>query len=491
MVFLLGHLENKPNSNFIFTEKSNNQGIYLGKVLSYAPVTGHVKLKLEAPLGIGDTIFISSETGNYTVSELMLKKQNQKEINAGEIVTIGRMKGKIIEGAKVYKMSSKVLSDKAKQTFSGKELKKIPLSVKLTVKKDLPITLKIANQVYTSDVIPEIATSSPITKERLIKQLSKTGNTPYEFSTIDIDLDDGLFIPSISKLNELRRSALEKYEESIRLSYKRNEPTLEFHNIKNNYEMKNQNISVLLNTITEDEDFSYLDTCDIVYIPYSFFITNPYTVKKICDKYRVYIYLPNILKNYKNVFEQFNVTGAVISNLGQINIVPNFIEKVGNYTLNVFNKYTINELKEMGITKIMLSPELNKPELTELISTSCIQTELFVYGNLPLMTMQYCPITHYNRCPSTCARLCENGNYELKDRLGFRFKLMRDNVQGTTTLYNSKITSISSSDLPCNSVCISFITESSKERKEIIDTTTSGNRLEGEKYTNGNMSREV
>ena len=50
--FSTGHLESKSNTDFIYKEKSNNQGIFLGKVISYAPVTGHVKLKLEAPLSI-------------------------------------------------------------------------------------------------------------------------------------------------------------------------------------------------------------------------------------------------------------------------------------------------------------------------------------------------------------------------------------------------------------------------------------------------------
>ena len=50
--FSTGHLGNKPNTNFIYKEKSNNQGIFLGKVLSYASVIGHVKVKLEAPLAI-------------------------------------------------------------------------------------------------------------------------------------------------------------------------------------------------------------------------------------------------------------------------------------------------------------------------------------------------------------------------------------------------------------------------------------------------------
>ena len=492
--FSTGHLENKPNSNFIYTEKSNNQGIYLGKVLTYAPITGHVKLKLEAPLGIGDTICIASETGNYTVSELMIKKQNQKQADSGEIVTIGRMKGNIIEGAKIYKMSSKVLSDFAKISYSGKEIKKIPLNAKLIVKAGVPVELEIGSQTYLSDLIPEQANTSPITKSRIIEQLSKTGNTPYEFKKIEIDMDDNLYLPSLGKLNELRRNALEQYQKQMRSLYKREELKLESKQFCNDSNIiKNGNkVSVLLNNLSQCDDYSYLYKCDIVYIPYSCFINSPNIAKTLCDKYSVYIYLPNILKSFdKCVFDKFKIKGAVLSNIGQFNMIPANIEKFGNYTLNIFNSYTIDELKNIGITKVMASPELSKQDLENLIKSSPLPIEIFAYGNLPLMTMQYCPLTHTNHCPTNCAKLCEKGNYELKDRLGFRFKIRRDNTQETTTLYNSKITSIALDDLSCDSICVSFLDESEEKRKNVLDVITSGKRLEGENYTNGNMLRDV
>ena len=139
----------------------------------------------------------------------------------------------------------------------------------------------------------------------------------------------------------------------------------------------------------------------------------------------------------------------------------------------------------------MASPELNKQELNELLSSSNICSEVFVYGNLPLMTMQYCPISHANHCPENCPKMCEKSNYELKDRMGFKFKIKQDNSQTITTLYNSKTTFIPSNDLSCNVVCVSFLDETLDEREKVIDAVICCSRLEGDKYTNGNMMKEV
>ena len=65
---------------------------------------------------------------------------NIKNADSGAIVKLGRMKGKIRAGLKVYKLSSKTLSDECKVTYSeNKEIKKIPISCYLNVKKNLPI----------------------------------------------------------------------------------------------------------------------------------------------------------------------------------------------------------------------------------------------------------------------------------------------------------------------------------------------------------------
>ena len=69
--------------------------------------------------------------------------------------------------------------------------------------------------VFTGDLSDE-AKSSPLDRESVRKQMSKTGDTFFRPSKIDIDLDDGLFI-SVGKLNEYRRCLLDRlYKEIIK-----------------------------------------------------------------------------------------------------------------------------------------------------------------------------------------------------------------------------------------------------------------------------------
>ena len=63
----------------------------------------------------------------YTVSELMDGNKNITETKTGQTVTIGRMKGNIVLGAKIYKMTSKELFSEAKESMHG-EHKKIGLN---------------------------------------------------------------------------------------------------------------------------------------------------------------------------------------------------------------------------------------------------------------------------------------------------------------------------------------------------------------------------
>ena len=64
-------------------------------------------------------------------------------------------------------------------------------------------------------------------------------------------------------------------------------------------------------------------------------------------------------------------------------------------------------------------------------------------------------------------------------------------MQTVTTIYNSKITSISPSELNVGSVRIDILDENIEEINHIISIAKSGNRLEGENYTNGNLNRNI
>ena len=506
--FSTGHLSNSENRKLIYKEKPDNTGIYIGNVTKFNSSKGHIKLKLTNSLAIGDKISVNSN--KYNVSELMINNKNVKTANINDFVEIGRMKGNISENDKIYKIESKELTDIALKSFNS-ENKKIKLSATLTVKENLPIELKITsleNGFYkdlsvcnVSNIIPEPATNTPITKDRLISQLNKTGNTEFEFTNININLDDNLYIPSISSLNELRRDSLSKLENLV-LSKYINQVDLVKLNLKhNNLNTHNKKVAVLLNTINLNFDYSNLNNVDKLYIPLKYFILEDYSsiIKNLCANFNVYIYMPTIIrKNYKNIIankldrilEKFKLCGFVISHISQIEMTKKYnLELIGNYTLNVFNNLSINELNNIGLSTITYSPELDKSFINFLDVPK--NSELIVYGKLPVMTMNYCPLGASNKCYANCKKLCKSvEKFYLKDRLNFKFRIIPDNIETVTTMYNSKITSISHLDFICSNIRIDIIDESVEEINNIVKTALSGNRLEGKDYTNGNTLKE-
>ncbi len=108
------------------------------------------------------------------------------------------------------------------------------------------------------------------------------------------------------------------------------------------------------------------------------------------------------------------------------------------------------------------------------------------------MTSNYCLLGNTNKCYPTCGLKCkEKVKYSLKDRLGFNFRIVPDSIQTITTIYNSKITSISGSNFNVDSYRIDILDESVEEINNIVKTVLEGNRLEGKDYTNGNLNREI
>ena len=520
-----GHLDSKHNRNLIFPEKPSNMGIYLGTIKKYNSNKGHITLQLEEDLELGDSISVSNEASKYLVSELMIKNVNQKKVSANTEVTIGRMKGNIKVGDKVYRISSKALSDFAKASYDNCENKKIPLNCTVTIKKNTPISMEIStnkntcyNELYSSIYVKEIsnmipidALKTPISVERVVKQISKTTNTPFSFENITVLLDDGLYVPSISTLNELRRTALEKVEQEILSRAKRTLLDLSRkskESITYTPNVKNPEISVLFRQLDLDFDYTKLDKEKItnIYVSLELFISKKYSkvISYFSDNYNLYIYVPSIIKtNYKNIalstIEQavmiYNIKGFIVSNIGDFELLKKYskdYEFIGNYTLNVFNNNTMEEYRKLGLSRITLSRELNQELIKEMLANANINTEMIVYGNLPLMASSYCFLGETNKCYPDCGTNCKKNNkYYLKDRLGFNFRVVPNSIETVTLICNSKTLSVSTKDLPVNFVRLDILDESINEINEAVDKAYNREKLEGLQYTNGNLYREV
>mgnify|MGYP002868723253 CR=1 FL=1 len=193
-----------------------------------------------------------------------------------------------------------------------------------------------------------------------------------------------------------------------------------------------------------------------------------------------------------------NVDGFVLSHLGQLDFLheledASHLSLIANHTFNTFNTYTIEELSHLGFSKVILSPELTKNQINALGGN--IEREIVAYGNICVMTSEYCPVgtisgnfSSHSGCTMPCTK---GGKYYLRDRLNMDFRVLPDNIDCQSQIFNAKITSIETNDLNIDSIRIDVIDEDVTSLQEIIDTHKYGKKLSGEQYTNGHINRPV
>ncbi|MBS6955326.1 MAG: U32 family peptidase [Enterocloster asparagiformis] len=83
----------------------------------------------------------------------------------------------------------------------------------------VPVRIRVEGQS------PQKAQNQPLTVEKVRKQLEKTGNTPFAFEALDVELKGQLFMP-VQAQNELRRAGLEALEQAVLDQWRRPEPAM-------------------------------------------------------------------------------------------------------------------------------------------------------------------------------------------------------------------------------------------------------------------------
>ena len=499
--FSTGYLKGKLGKNMMYTKRPNHIGTLLGEVISYNPNKGHVKIKLCKELDLGDSIAIGDSS--CKISELMQKNNNIKMAKTNDIVTIGRIKGKIKPKDKVYKTVSIKLNQEMDQKI-GKENIKRKVNCNIELKQDEVIKLELQDidtnisVKLEGDSVVKKADNAGITSKRIEEQLSKTGNTIFKIENINIKMDESIIVP-ISSLNEIRRRGLEELEHKLLESFKREQVNLKLEIKEEEFIPKKEvKVTLCLNKISKEIDYTNLKNVDNVYIPFKYFLDEDLkeSIENISKKFSTYILLPAITKlNYEKLLYNNlpkiaeRVEGIVISNLSQIYEIEklgiNGKKIVANYTMNIENNFTVEELKKLGVYKYIVPPEAEKETIRGL--TENIEKETIVYGRTLLMTTEYCTIGTLKNCPA----MCQKGRYTLKDRMGFEFPIYTDRINCNNLIYNSKITSISYKDLQTDSIRIDILEETKEEIQRIIDIQKRGERLEEQDYTNGNLNREI
>lgn len=123
---------------------------------------------------------------------------------------------KIREGMEIYRRKNEALSDWI-QTDILKAEKKYPVNGQITIKKGEPIALTLYCREKQIAVFGKTAESSekrPITKEDVYRQLNKTGQVPFYLDTLQIEIEDNVFVP-MSAVKEIRQQGFAVLQKNL------------------------------------------------------------------------------------------------------------------------------------------------------------------------------------------------------------------------------------------------------------------------------------
>jgi len=500
--FSRGYLEEKTGSTMMSYEKPKNWGVYLGKVISYDRSSFAVKLTINTDLAIGDGIEIwngEEQSPGTVVTGLEVNGKRVESAKAGEVVTIKNIKGNISKDNKVYKTSDKRLNNTALESISGKFYRRVPIYGKVEISKNKPANLTVRDDLGNTvsaigSVNAEEALNRPLTKERVSEQMTKTGQTPFEFIDIDVSIDENLSLP-ISEINNLRRNALEQLELKRAAKYSRKlsddfaEKEKRVIYFPGNYLNKDKKILLSACIYKFDENIAYESLkVDRLYIPFSVLLSKNanQVITKLKSK-EVYVYIPSITRgNYDKLikskipeFDDLGVDGLLVGNIGQVNRdkYPFHINIMGDYSLNCFNSSSLEQLAQLGLKGITLSVELTLNQIRNLTDIAGISKEVIAYGRIPLMISEYCPVGSVVGgfdSKTKCSGACEKGEYCLKDRMGEKFPVICDRIDCRSTVFNSKVLLMEENidkikDAGVDIIRLNFTDETAEEMNGIVN----------------------
>lgn len=134
----------------------------------------------------------------------------------GELLTFSVGKESVRPGAVWHRTKSEWLLQSLTDQFLKENVKE-KIKGDLRIYANRPAILKIKYgeiDIEVSAELAEPAQNNPTPLASIEKQMKKTGNTPFVFERLNVELDEGLFV-SVRQLNELRRRGLEALQEAI------------------------------------------------------------------------------------------------------------------------------------------------------------------------------------------------------------------------------------------------------------------------------------
>ena len=373
--------------------------------------------------------------------------------------------------------------------------RKIPIKCKISARlnKDFSIIFydDFGNEASALAGKVEPAQKQPTDLENIKKAASGLGNTSFKLESIIVDCDDNIFLP-VSTIKNARREALEKFEAVI---------------LNSNIKKINDFIPLATdkNDATNPKTFVTVKTEDqLDVVCKHHFVESIGVPIKLVDKAKssfegkIFLQMPPVLRKGKfispAIFDE--VDGVIVSSFDQVGLLLEYGYSTDKIILDsrlyTFNNRSIKGFNDLTLGKNCIPYELS---LKELVHRNNTNSQMIVYGYIPLMITANCTVKNTSGCDKS------NKLISLVDRKNVTFNVACDCDNCINTIYNSKkYICFDMKDqikkLGIAECRLDFTIESKEETSKILqiydDVFNKGLELKiKEDYTRGHLKRGV
>lgn len=401
------------------------------------------------------------------------------------------------------------LIDTLREEFvNGKIKERICGTFRLYPQEKATLTVKCRDaEITVAGEKAQEALSQPMSRERIEKQLRKTGNTEFEFSFLKVEIGEKVFLP-MQSLNELRREALETLEKVLCEKYRRSGEVKDPEEDKTELSMEEEVLSgwtasvrtaEQMEVILEEEAIGriYVDCTMFPRIwekdSYAEWITKVHAAGKEIYLVMPYIFRERTRKQYEAAYNRIfgaGWDGILIANYESFA----FLKEHGytgrimtDYNLYEFNQESRKFWKEKGVFEFTAPVELTERELQDL---RVKDGEVIVYGYLPMMISAGCIQKTTRGC------LKKSGQTTITDRYRNPFVVKNECDYCYNILYNYVPLYLGDRmeevyQIGPGRIRLMFTTERQQEVRQILSAYFEGKELPEGTYTRGHWKRGI
>ena len=319
-------------------------------------------------------------------------------------------------------------------------------------------------QVRVEGQMPQKAQNQPLTEDKILKQMGKTGNTPFAFANLEVELKGNLFMP-VQAQNELRRAGLEALEQAVLDQWRRpapsggcgastesNAPAAPTAPQPSVASSSTPPAPFRLYVSTEEpEQFEaavreadvagiYLDAAGFAPERWPDAVQSCHRAGKQC-----LLALPHIYRSHAEAFFKKNgkwlreagFDGVLVRSPEEVmwlRVIKPELRPVFDASVYCWNRETVRLFARLGACRLTMPWELNSRELEpvmEELHREGLDGELVVYGRIPMMVSAQC----IRRTTTGCVKKREV--LTLKDRTGALLPVKNHCAFCYNTIYNA------------------------------------------------------